>query len=224
VVIAIIGILAAMLLPTLGAAKESGRRIACLNNLKQLHASLQMYADDNDGQFPPRFRPLWPQRLSRYYENIRILKCPSDSPRASLPANAEQPDFAPRTYLFNGWNDYFRSTLTEDQFWDQYMRHTWQFGMPESVMRQASETIVFGEKREDSFHMHMDLYQQEGNDISQIDNGKHSNPRRQSGGGGSNYAFGDGSARFLRYGTALAPINLWAVTDYARTNAAAILE
>src|SRR5262245_24573034 len=57
VVIAIIGILAAMLLPALGRAKETARRIACLNNLKQLRTALTLYADDNDGQFPPRSKP-----------------------------------------------------------------------------------------------------------------------------------------------------------------------
>ena len=59
VVIAIIGILTAMLLPALGSAKESARRIACINNLKQLRTALTMYADDNDGQFPPRSKPFW---------------------------------------------------------------------------------------------------------------------------------------------------------------------
>jgi hypothetical protein len=29
----------------------------------------------------------------------------------------------------------------------------------------------------------------------------------------------DGSARFIRYGRALSPINLWAVTDQWRANA-----
>src|SRR5882724_3598540 len=55
VVIAIITILAGMLLPTISRAKEAGRRIACINSLKQLRLALGMYADDNDGQFPPRF-------------------------------------------------------------------------------------------------------------------------------------------------------------------------
>jgi prepilin-type N-terminal cleavage/methylation domain-containing protein len=46
VVIAIIAILAAMLLPVLGRAKESGKRISCLNNLRQLSLSSQMYVGD----------------------------------------------------------------------------------------------------------------------------------------------------------------------------------
>ncbi|HZM01946.1 MAG TPA: prepilin-type N-terminal cleavage/methylation domain-containing protein [Candidatus Saccharimonadales bacterium] len=47
VVIAIIAILAALLLPALARAKEHGRRIACLNNEKQMGTGSQLYADDD---------------------------------------------------------------------------------------------------------------------------------------------------------------------------------
>jgi prepilin-type N-terminal cleavage/methylation domain-containing protein len=55
VVIAIIGILAALLLPALSDAKSKGKRIGCINNLKQLSLADQMYTADNNGKLPENF-------------------------------------------------------------------------------------------------------------------------------------------------------------------------
>ncbi|UDQ98755.1 DUF1559 domain-containing protein [Lentisphaerota bacterium WC36G] len=52
VVVAIISILAGMLLPALGAAREKARSISCVNNLKQMGMGFQMYSVDNDGLAP----------------------------------------------------------------------------------------------------------------------------------------------------------------------------
>jgi prepilin-type N-terminal cleavage/methylation domain-containing protein len=53
VVIAIISILAALLLPALGRAKELSRATQCMNHLRQLHLGWQLYADDHGGRLVP---------------------------------------------------------------------------------------------------------------------------------------------------------------------------
>lgn len=59
VVIAIIAILAAMLLPALGRAKEKAKRIQCLNNQKQITLAFLGYAFDNRDKFPRAAAGFW---------------------------------------------------------------------------------------------------------------------------------------------------------------------
>jgi prepilin-type N-terminal cleavage/methylation domain-containing protein/prepilin-type processing-associated H-X9-DG protein len=52
-VIAIIGILAAILIPVVGSVRESARATQCASNLRQVALGLLMYAQDNGGLAPP---------------------------------------------------------------------------------------------------------------------------------------------------------------------------
>ncbi|MBM3847822.1 MAG: prepilin-type N-terminal cleavage/methylation domain-containing protein, partial [Verrucomicrobia bacterium] len=52
VVVAIIVVLAALVLPTLGSAKHAGRRAACVSNLRQTGVAIQLYAGDHEGLIP----------------------------------------------------------------------------------------------------------------------------------------------------------------------------
>jgi hypothetical protein len=49
VVIAIIAIIAGMLMPALATARENGKKMKCLSNLKQFGVNMQCYAGDNKG-------------------------------------------------------------------------------------------------------------------------------------------------------------------------------
>src|SRR5262245_58116180 len=54
VVIALISLLAGLLLPALGRAKEQTKIIQCLNHLRQIGLGVKMYVDDNRSTLPPR--------------------------------------------------------------------------------------------------------------------------------------------------------------------------
>lgn len=94
IVIAIIGILAAMLLPALKQAREMGKRTVCIGSLKQIGQAFSMYLDDNNSFLPgminnpPASSFLWyfPSTLGQYFvpnattysQYNRILACPTD--------------------------------------------------------------------------------------------------------------------------------------------------
>lgn len=52
-VIAIIGILAAILIPVVGRVRESARGATCASNIRQMLMGIHLYAEDHDGQVPP---------------------------------------------------------------------------------------------------------------------------------------------------------------------------
>ena len=230
VVIAIIAILAAMLLPALARAKEAALRIKCTNNLKQLSLAAALYAGDYNGLIPPRTNAWrWPTQLQENYQNLELLICPTDAKRGTPLTDTSSPtlaDRSPRSYMINGWNDYFKRALSDADF-NAYMAARYPQGsMREQSIRLPSDTTLFGEKKnlmkeaglQVSPHYFMDLLEGQGNDADQLEHGCHS--ARISGtlgkSGGSNYAFADGSARFLKFGKDIYPLNLWAIADEDR--------
>lgn len=97
VVVAIIAILAGMLLPALGKAKDKARQIQCAGNLKQLGTAVAMYQNDWGGLFPGAvngagyfFTGLEPytnieaSKANSSQAKAKIYFCPSDKVRQDV--------------------------------------------------------------------------------------------------------------------------------------------
>jgi prepilin-type N-terminal cleavage/methylation domain-containing protein/prepilin-type processing-associated H-X9-DG protein len=224
VVIAIIAILASMLLPALGRAKEKAASIKCLSNLKQMGLAMTLYAGDYNGGFPPRADfDRWPTQLKKYYVSLEMLQCPTElkqRDRFQLKQNPTNvaPDNAVRAYIINGFNDYFFAKGGAPDLSSIIGKQVMEDRIPLPV-----KTIVMGEKKTGSDNYFMDLLEGVGNHIDQVERSRHSTqkPRMDAttSNGGANYAFADGHSEFLRYKNSVYPANLWAVDEYLRNTA-----
>lgn len=85
IVLAIIGIVAAILLPIFNSARESARRATCSSNLKQIGMAIAQYAADNNRFYPNQANSLvgqdnkcaWAERIGHYARNTEIFECSS---------------------------------------------------------------------------------------------------------------------------------------------------
>lgn len=76
VVLAIIVILAALLMPSLQKALDSGRTIACMNTLKQIGVALHSYASENNN-----YAPQWPIHIKiAEAAGEKYVSCPGEGP------------------------------------------------------------------------------------------------------------------------------------------------
>jgi len=86
VVIAIIAILAAILFPVFGRARENARRSSCQSNLKQIGLGFAQYSQDYDERtVPMRTGGLssiyfeWDTIVQPYIKSTQIFRCPSST-------------------------------------------------------------------------------------------------------------------------------------------------
>lgn len=98
VVIAIIAILAAILFPVFGRARENGRRSSCQSNMKQQGLGVLQYVQDYDEKYPQAYYYIndndaaggymhWSAMIQPYTKSYQLFVCPSDPNGGQLPTN-----------------------------------------------------------------------------------------------------------------------------------------
>lgn len=116
VVVAITASLGGILLTAIGIARGAARRVACLNNLRQVGMAAVAYADEHDGLLPaegnkgarrPAASPAWFYRLPPYLgmadvnRRNSVFQCPSF--HAFDPSHFDHA--SPKSYKLNGYLD-----------------------------------------------------------------------------------------------------------------------
>jgi prepilin-type N-terminal cleavage/methylation domain-containing protein/prepilin-type processing-associated H-X9-DG protein len=217
VTIAIIAILASLLLPALAKSKETARRMVCANQLKQIQLALHFYSGDHDGIIPPRMllTTAWPAQLRGSLGDGGVLKCPSERMAASTNETVAG-EIGPRSYIMNGFDDLYKDSVSEAD-WKRFPKVN--YVLHDSQIVHPAETISFGEKNSQSRAFYLDLLLAPDDYYTELEERRHGNKSADTHQGESNYAWMDGSVHALKFGKSTCPINLWAVSDYWRTQA-----
>jgi prepilin-type N-terminal cleavage/methylation domain-containing protein/prepilin-type processing-associated H-X9-DG protein len=113
VVIAIIAILASILFPVFGRARENARRSSCQSNLKQIGLGVMQYTQDYDEQMPGVSRTVggqvsrWYDQVQPYIKSTQLFRCPSNSSTTTISGGATTafPNGIPNHYVGNGYKD-----------------------------------------------------------------------------------------------------------------------
>jgi len=141
VVIAIIAILAAILFPVFGRARENARRSSCQSNLKQISLGIKQYTQDYDEKFPQAVStydgldaPLgWADGVQPYIKTYQIMQCPSEPNEQSQAAKAS--DFGYSDYWYNASLSWNGSATAPD----------YSVGVTEAQLSYSSLTVMLGD-------------------------------------------------------------------------------
>lgn len=137
VVIAIIAILAAILFPVFGRARENARRSSCQSNLKQIGLGWLQYAQDYDEKFPGRGEYLlptgqhasWDLVTQPYIKSVQIITCPSDT-------------FSP-VHNVPGFGNGMRRSYTVARY--MFLESNREEGISQSALQAPSLTLIMGD-------------------------------------------------------------------------------
>jgi prepilin-type N-terminal cleavage/methylation domain-containing protein/prepilin-type processing-associated H-X9-DG protein len=215
VVIAIIAILASILFPVFGRARENARRSACQSNLKQIGLGIIQYSQDYDEKLPPARtnqvmlgtrmddnRP-WHVLIQPYVKSSQLFKCPSNTSSNFLNWTKDTPtaanDTYPRSYICNGTGQTIATDLTD--FGGLRPMNRYDNGNPGGIslarMQSAAQLILVGEapdRGDPEFYGIVDVSLQ--NHLGMTD-----------------FLFADGHVKSLKPIATGTPINMWNVDN-----------
>ncbi len=121
VVVAIVGVLAALLFPVFARAKHAAQEIASLSNMRQMGMALAMYATDHEGWFPSVKENLadpsmttWVDEVQPYTRTRLLRRSPlDDSPAWGDLANPRLTSYGLNAYFDVRHPPYFGCSLDE---------------------------------------------------------------------------------------------------------------
>lgn len=190
VVLAIVGILAAILFPAFSSVREASHKAGCASNLKQVGLAIQLYTHDNGG-YLPSYHPSpancsWADRVFRYLKSEEILWCPAFEEGEYRAGCAPVEEVGGVRLKYDG--SYSLNTL-EDAIWE--VGRT-QPSVPQQRVRRPSETILVLDGT-GSGYVNPGIHKA----MASVDELEKLNvPDRH--GGGDNVLFADGHVKWLR--------------------------
>ncbi len=126
-VIAIIGVLAAILIPTVNKVRETGKRAKCMSNTRQITLSVINQANQNKNQnFPKNTAGYWAWDMSHAVikdvvgtAGREVLYCPSSRMLNSLDVERMY-NFSPNSYAVTGYILLLDGTAQIEEKWKNY--------------------------------------------------------------------------------------------------------
>lgn len=194
VVIAIIALLAAILFPVFGRARENARRSSCQSNLKQTALAFMQYTQDYDERLPSVGKSAvanlgaegWVLTMEPYLKSVQLLQCPAEQRKPNYATSPYNSSSYYTDYYYNSNLSFFATGAKEADGTTNKVT-----GIHLSRLKAPASTVLLGDG--------VGYMVNYGGRVELLD-GILNSPRHLE---GNNYAFTDGHVKWFPVGTIL---------------------